>query len=33
MHVRGDQNPNQLMRRPMTAAQEGKLFMFYMISI
>ena len=24
MHVRSDQNPNQVMRRPLTAAQESK---------
>jgi hypothetical protein len=24
MHVRGDQSPNQVMRRPLTAAQESK---------
>jgi len=26
MHVRGDEAPNKLSRRPLTAAQEGKEF-------
>ena len=26
MHVRGDQNPNQLVRRPMTAAQDSESY-------
>ena len=25
MHVRGDQDPNQAVRKPLTAAQEGNL--------
>jgi hypothetical protein len=28
MHVRGDQSPNQLVRRPLTAAQESKAIDF-----